>query len=241
MSLGVRAGLRHIRGAEHRGWHLGKKNSLSLQLRIKGKVERGPEVQSCTGPSWWSRRVQTPRTAPGLRQNLQALLQRRGTNSRTMKSPMEGEPQVRVLLNKHHWEQLEKPELQLCRCRQGFQGAAHGEWICSAGQVSTSWWELVVQNDRDWTCKVLTGDSARAFHTEIIRIITQIAQLDTIHLIFKNTNSFSGLFPALGKMKWRQVAVLWLCSSPQPGSGHSHRRPALTLHRAEGMATPLLQ
>lgn len=106
---------------------------------------------------------------------------------------------------------------------------------------STWWWELVVQNDRDWTCKVLTGDSARAFHTEIIRIIAQTAQLDTIHLIFKNTNSFSGLFPALGKMKWRQVAVLWLCSSPQPGSGHSHRRPALTLHRAEGMATPLLQ
>lgn len=38
---------------------------------------------------------------------------------------------------------------------------------------------LVLQNDSDCTCKVLTGDSARAFHAGII---AQTAQLDAIHL-----------------------------------------------------------
>lgn len=70
---------------------------------------------------------------------------------------------------------------------------------------------LVLQNDRDCTCSVLTGDSARAFQAGII---AQTAQLDIVHLIFKNTNSVSGLLPALGKMKWRQVEVLWLCPIP---------------------------
>lgn len=200
----MRAGLRHIPGAECTDWHLGKKSSLSLQLRAKGEVARGAGGQSGSGLSWGSWTVQAPHSALG-------LPQRRGTNSRTMNSPVHRAPgacppkQTPLGAAGKAWAAF--PSLPA-----GISGiSACRECISTAGLVSAPCWDLVVQNGRDCTCKVLAGDSARVFHT---RIIAQTAHLDSIHLIFNNTNCLGGLLPALGEVKRRQMAELWWCCSP---------------------------